>query len=124
MSGTEPANPLAKTADAVKLVDRLRGQRRFKAAERLYHKIIQHGAPSARAHFGLAMVLYRTGRPEDAIRAFEDAVALSPQNAHFAGQLGNAHLDQCAVDAAKQVFEDAIGRGAGSAAIYFALSAI
>ena len=64
--------------DHFKRGNEFNGQGRFFEAIQEYDKAIEK-KPSAAAWYNKGTVLYNLGRPEDAIRAFDEAIRLDPK---------------------------------------------
>jgi len=93
-------------------------------AEQMYRKIIGTDRRCATAHFGLAIILYRTNRRKQSLVHFKTAIALEPHNVGYANRLGQACLYLRELEKAKAVFQHAIDQGAANAITYAGLSAI
>jgi choline-sulfatase len=73
----DPANPTLR----IELADLLTDARRFQDAEAEYRRLLAAGSTDARTLLGLGLVLGATGRDEEALAAFNQAVDAEPQHA-------------------------------------------
>ncbi len=99
---------------------------RWSAAERAFQDALAVRADYTAAYYGLANVFNRSGRPEDAANARDEAMRLTlaaleagrRQAAETVGR-GTAFLDAGNIEDARQLFEEAADQSPGYAPAYY-----
>ena len=63
----------------------------YKKAAEAYQKFVRLNQKDAKAHFNMGLTYIRLGKPEEAVKAFRQAVKLEPENSDSQFELGKAY---------------------------------
>lgn len=110
---------------ACRLAELYREARQLEAAIALYRQLLSSNpgpAEAATLYNGLGLTLAEQGKPEEAVAAFREAVALNPQLVEAHVNLGTALLEQEQVTAAIEAYQTALALQPDRPRTYFNLA--